>query len=137
MTAIETLERAISKLEQLRDEATGEPEKWRWYNYGKSGSTLAAPNPLPGPVDDVFGQMYGHDLNVLKTTDDWPPTLADAELIVALSRTVEPMLALLRKGRASMRGAEALGNPRPHTPLQKHALATARAILGEENDHDR
>ncbi|GAB2567361.1 hypothetical protein [Leucobacter ruminantium] len=134
MTAIEILERAISKLETLRDEATGEPGKWRWYDYGKSGRTLAAPNPIPGPVDGYFGQMYGHDLNVLKTTDDWPPTLADAELIVALSRTVEPMLDTLRFAQSlfyvPMYGEQA-------AEIVQHSLAIARAILGEENDHDR
>lgn len=117
MTAIEVLERAISKLETLRD-AVASP-----YWIRDRADIIAV------EVDEgeyVASYLVASDL-----------AANDAALIVALSRTVEPMLALLRKGRASMRGTETLGKAHPHTPLQKHALALARAILGEENDHDR
>ncbi len=93
MTAIETLERAIGKLEQLRDESPGE--------FDTEG----------------FSLVFGVD-----------GTTPEARLLVVMSRTVEPTLALLSK---MLDAARATGEAHPAV------LALARAILGEENDHDR
>ena len=52
---------------------------WEWHPYMSSGATLAKPN------------HPGHEVNILKTTDDWPPVADDAEFIAA-SRTDIPYL---------------------------------------------
>jgi hypothetical protein len=57
----------LSEIRARLDKAT--PGPWEVVGYGTSGVTIAHPN-----------EGY-HDLNVLKTTDDWPPNAADAELI--------------------------------------------------------
>lgn len=109
MTAIETLERAISKLEQLRDEAT--PGEW-W-----ATRDLKLPSVFAGT---------GLSNDVLVAADCRLP--GDAALIVALSRTVEPMLAFLRE-------AQRMGQLELRNPERGYALWLAKTILGEENDH--
>lgn len=113
MTAIEVLERAISKLETLRDEAC----ELSWTSTDQSPSMdgrnwVIRTEGAPGMR--ITAHDYGHYGNV--------------ELIIALSRTVEPMLALLSK---MLDAARATGEAHPAV------LTLARAILGEENDHDR
>lgn len=118
MTAIETLERAISKLGQLRDEACELP----WTSTDQSPSMdgrnwVIRTEGAPGMR--ITAHDYGH--------------YGNAELIVALSRTVEPMLDVLgTEARRIIQNGSARED-------QTHfnALDLARAILGEENDHDR
>lgn len=114
MTAIETLERAISKLEQLRDEAT--PGEWSYRRevLGLRNTTVISGNEQVGYV--TVGQFYE----------------GTAEMIVALSRTVEPMLALLREGIREVHRSGAY-----LTDMAKACIRLAESILGEENDHDR
>lgn len=112
MTAIEALERAISKLETLRDEACGLP----WTSADQSPSMDGRNWVIR--TEGVAGMRitahdYGHYGNV--------------ELIVTLSRTVEPMLALLSKMLDAARATDGEAHP--------DVLALARAILGEETDH--
>lgn len=46
--------------------ATTGPWTWTWGDYGRGGATLSHdPTPELG--------FPGHDVNVLKTTDDWAP----------------------------------------------------------------
>ena len=118
MTAVETLERAISKLETLRDEACELP----WTSTDQSPSMDGRNWVIR--TEGVAGMRitahdYGH--------------YGNAELIVALSRTVEPMLALLREALGSIRWTQTRG---ALSPTEGIAIRLARAILGEESDHD-
>lgn len=94
MTAIEILERAISKLETLRDESPGE--------FDTAG----------------FSFVFGVD-----------GTTPEAGLLITLSRTVDPLLGVLRL-------AVEFSRITPNRYVDA-ALALARAILGKESDHDR
>ncbi|MBK0419975.1 hypothetical protein JD276_13135 [Leucobacter sp. CSA1] len=115
MTAIEILERAICKLEQLRDEAT--PGEWWATRDLKWPSVFAG----TGMSDDV---MVASECRLP----------GDAALIVALSRTVGPMLAHMRLVLEAMRQPSTAGCASADEMVTLHL---ARAILGEENDHDR
>lgn len=60
------------------------PGPWEWHDYAKSGRTLAH---QPEPIGRVNGlDLHVHEMNVLKTTDDWPATAADEALIAASPR---------------------------------------------------
>jgi hypothetical protein len=72
----------LAELAALADAAT--PGPWVWHGYMESGQTLAFPN-----------EPY-HEANVLKTTDDWPPTDADAAFIAASREAVPALIAALR-----------------------------------------
>ncbi len=113
MTAIEVLERAISKLETLRDGATDGP----WSVDG--AGDIVAPWQPGDPTWRTMNWVVAGDGQIAVTKQD-------ADLIVALSRAVEPMLALLSK---MLDGARVTGAVHPDV------LALARAIIGEENDH--
>lgn len=127
--AIEVLERAISKLETLRRGAReqgyleiGEYQPWGEQNqngdyaesilFDKRGETLAYGLP----------DGAGH-------------------LIVALSRTVEPMVSVLRgaieewRDYAEMADSSGLNPAHHQSVIVSGALALARAILGEEAGH--
>ncbi|WP_336652684.1 MULTISPECIES: hypothetical protein [unclassified Leucobacter] len=118
-TATETLERAISKLEKMRDEA---------------GLDLWAA-PIRDPFDpdyDIYvyeGPGLSTDRCIF-TTDSKP----HVDAILALSRTVDPMLDMLRFARGLF-GAQIHGEQAAATV--DLALYLARAILGEETDHGR
>ena len=72
----------LDEIEARADAAT--PGPWEWHPYMGSGATLAKPNhPF-------------HELNILKTTDDWPPVAADAEFIAAARTDVPQLVAALR-----------------------------------------
>lgn len=62
------MKKTDEELEALRDRTT--PFPWFWQDYGSGGRTLA----------HQFDPMF-HELNILKTTDDWPPRAEDEELI--------------------------------------------------------
>lgn len=125
MTAIETLERSISKLETLRDEACGLP----WTSTDQSPSMDGRNWVIR--TEGVAGMRitahdYGHYGNV--------------ELIVALSRTVEPMLDMLRHAHEWLlegNNAAVVEGSSVFRAQITPELDLARAILGEENDHDR
>jgi len=120
VTAIEVLERAISKLEELRRASReqgyleiGEFQPWGEQNqngdyaesilFDKRGETLAYGLP----------DGAGH-------------------LIVALSRTVEPMLELLKHSRRTYWPVGAAPEAWESFEENQRVLALARAILGEE-----
>lgn len=77
------------RLRELLAAATGVGE-WYWTPYGKGARTLAKPGPLLG---GAFGESRGHEHNILKTTEDWPPTEADAALIAAAVNALPELLA--------------------------------------------
>lgn len=121
--AIEILERAISKLETLRDEAAPE------WHQGRDGVRYENAVELysrrePGEPDSRDVARF----------DD----AADASLAVALSRTVEPMLDMLRHAHEWLlegnNAAVVEGSSVVRAQITPE-LEIARAILGEENDH--
>lgn len=77
-----TAEQWVTEQEALIATATGTP--WEWHGYGNGGQTLASPNP------------GFHELNVLKTTDDWPPHAGDAALIAASRTSLPQAVAAIR-----------------------------------------
>ncbi|MDA8440472.1 MAG: hypothetical protein M0Z51_16660 [Propionibacterium sp.] len=91
MTALPSLADA----RRLAQEATDGP--WEWHGYGTAGATLARPN-LP----------Y-HELNILKTTDDWPPSEPDAEFMAASRDLVPAMERAIRAVLAEHHRAVAYG----------------------------
>lgn len=78
-------------LRAIADAAT--PGPWYWHPYATSGATLASPGPALGSIGGF--PVRGHELNVLKTTDDWPPASADAEFIAAARTHLPALLDLL------------------------------------------
>lgn len=79
----------VAALRELLTAATPAGD-WYWTPYGERGKTLARPGPLLG--SGMFGESRGHEHNILKTTDDWPPTEADAALIAALVNAAPALL---------------------------------------------
>ena len=95
MTDPMTTER-LDEIEARANAATQGP--WERHPYMGSGATLAKPNhPF-------------HELNILKTTDDWPPVAADAEFIAAARTDVPALLAEVRRLQAA---AERVPEPLP------------------------
>ena len=121
MTAIEILERAISKLEQLR-EAEGFPWEVCDHNEG-----MSPPRPLWGIVNEAYLNPPEDDEAPWVAVEIHTGDKSTAELVVALSRTVEPMLAMLRE-------ALRMGHLELRNPELGYEVLIARAILGEEND---
>ena len=73
----------LAEIEARANAATQGP--WEWHPYMGSGATLAKPNhPF-------------HELNILKTTDDWPPIAPDADFIAAARTDVPALLAEVRR----------------------------------------
>ena len=96
MTDTMTPER-LDEIEARANAAT--PGPWEWHPYMGSGATLAKPNhPF-------------HELNILKTTDDWPPVAADAEFIAAARTDVPALLAEVRRLQAAVERVRVLHVP--------------------------
>lgn len=72
----------LDEIEARAEAAT--PGPWEWHPYMSSGATLAKPN------------HPGHEVNILKTTDDWPPVADDAEFIAHARTDVPALVAALR-----------------------------------------
>ena len=84
----------LDQIEARADAATQGP--WEWHPYMGSGATLAKPNhPF-------------HELNILKTTDDWPPVAADAEFIAHAREDLPRLLAAVRAVEAVHEPIDAL-----------------------------
>ena len=87
----------LAEIEARANAATQGP--WEWHPYMGSGATLAKPNhPF-------------HELNILKTTDDWPPVAADAEFIAAARTDVPALLAEVRRLQAAVERVRELHRP--------------------------
>ena len=94
----------LAEIEARANAATQGP--WEWHPYMGSGATLAKPNhPF-------------HELNILKTTDDWPPVAADAEFIAAARTDVPALLAEVRRLQAAVERVRELHKP---VPVYAHA----------------
>lgn len=109
MSSVETLEAAIARLEELKAEST--PGEW-W-----TTRDLKWPGVFAGP---------GLSADVLVADEFRLP--GDAQLVVTLSRTVDPILDMLRFARGLF-GAQIQGEQAAATV--DLALYLARAILGE------
>lgn len=78
------------RLDQIEARAAAATEgPWGWHGYMETGATLATPGL-------VIGGFPTHELNVLKTTDDWAPTTADATFIAAARTDVPALTKALR-----------------------------------------
>lgn len=111
MTAAETIQAAIDRLEQLKADST--PGEWVTSIEGLS---------RPRGLDIKAGRVW-----VASDGDGYQGAIgnhADAELIVALHRTIDATLELLRW---QMEGFFPGGDPF----IDEDGLAFARAILGE------
>ena len=104
MTDPMTTER-LDEIEARANAATQGP--WEWHPYMGSGATLAKPN------------HHFHEVNILKTTDDWPPVAADAEFIAAARTDVPQLVAALRAVLAR------------HRPVSYAATANCGLVLYE------
>lgn len=128
MTAIETLEAAIARLEELRDGAFPGP-----YEPGVGGGDhwyLFANDEAVAYISANDGSDEEHR----------EPT---ARLIAALSRTMDPMIAVLRRAAAEHYDDEAhwqeVGKSHLRTflktsPIGIAAVELARSVLGREGD---
>lgn len=112
--SIEILERAITRLEQLKDEASEFP----WCHQPWGGQNQNG--------DYSGGEVYfGDGFDRISEVHD-----ADGELIVALSRCVDPILVMLRFARG-MAGAQIKGEQAEATV--DLGVALAHAVLGESD----
>jgi hypothetical protein len=125
-TAVETIQAAIEKLEELKALSTG-PNLWM------------VDREFPAKVlhPDKPGYDWDGQLVADTNTDEigLPTNPADARLIVTLHRTIDAQLAILANGLIVAKHWEDIleqvsGTMR--TPIN-HALLLARAILGEES----
>jgi len=117
MNAVERIEAAIEKLEQLKTEST----QVTWSQVGAHG-----PSDLGVSVRIPISRH--HDVLA------YAGTAANAHLIVTLHRTIDAQLAILRAGRSACRAFPHVVNDRDlpgwAAEAKVHALAFADAILG-------
>lgn len=125
MTAIETLEAAIARLEELRDGATPGVWTYRPEVLGLPSTTVMSGDETVGYV--AVGQFHE----------------GTAELVVAMRRAVDPLIALMRRAAAEHYDDEAhwqeAGKPHLRTflktsPIGLAAVEVARSVLGREGD---
>lgn len=77
------MKKTTEELEALASRIT--PSPWFWQDYGSGGRALA----------HQFDPMF-HELNILKTTDDWPPRSEDEMLIRIAPDLLAEVLELRR-----------------------------------------
>ena len=82
------------ELRQLLAGASVPIGRWYWHPYGRQSVTIAAPGP-------VLSGWPTHELNVLKTTEDWPPCSTDADLIVAAVNALPDLFDQLEDGEVA------------------------------------
>ena len=130
MNAAETIAAAIEKLEALRDAGTPGPygfeDGWQPPQWKDSGWTyVRVVAGEPNRISGIRGMVLSTD-GTLPASEGKARTLADAELIVTLHRTIDAQLAILRVG---------INEISPHDdttePITEAAFRLARAILGE------
>lgn len=94
----------IAEIRKRLAAATGGGD-WYWHPYMNGGKTLASPG---AEYDTGMGfKSRFHELNVLKTTDDWPPNDDDAALIAHAPTDLADLLAEIERLTASERNARA------------------------------
>lgn len=109
MTPVERLQAAIDKLEKFKAESTPGPWSVNVHHNAMHTAEFRAPNPFNG-----FMLVAAH-------TND-----ADPELVVALHRTIDPQLAILR---AEFERTSTPLVPGMYAIVEEHVLALADAIL--------
>ena len=119
MNTVDVLERAIKRLEELRDgHSMYGSHPWRDEAHDDRGYTTRVISADGYPVPGCFN--CGDNEGIYEGTD--------AALIAALSRAVDPILDFLRFARALF-GAQIQGEQAAATV--DLALYLARAVLGE------
>ena len=113
MGALDDIQSAIEKLTKLRDKSSQ-----GWWTILDNGDRFIAEEDPDG--DGAFEYII--------TEPVWFNNPVDADLIVALHRTIDAQLAILTDGLADMMSRERLGLPLNTGPVR--TLALARAING-------
>ena len=122
MSAIETIQAAIEKLETLREKST--PRPWTAMEYDSNPGDQGVPIIGGGEI----GSMEGHLTAYTMTLGSEERSVIDAELIVTLHRTIDPNLATLR---AALVETDFVLS-KAEKPYWHAAVALAREILWEE-----
>ena len=122
MSAVETIQAAIEKLEMLRTKST--PRPWTAMEYDSNPGDRGVPIIGGGEI----GSMEGHLTAYTMTLGSEEQSVIDAELIVTLHRTIDAQLALLRAAQDDYN--QYGGKP---SPFFANDVALAIAILGEES----
>ena len=122
MSAIETIQAAIVKLEQLKADCT--PGEWWAMEYDSNPGDQGV--PIIG--GDELGSLGGHLTAYTMTLGSEERSVIDAELIVTLHRTIDPNLATLR---AALVETDFVLS-KAEKPYWHAAVALAREILWEE-----
>ncbi len=132
MNAAETIQAAVDKLERLRAAATSGPfgfeDGWQppqWKDQGWTYVRVVAGEP--NSISGVRSMVLSTD-GTLPGSEGKRRTLADAELIVTLHRTIDAQLDFLRTVRG-LAGAQIKGELAEL--VIGHGEQFARSILGE------
>ena len=128
MSAVETIQAAIERLETLRDKST--PRPWTAMEYDSNPGDQGVPIIGGGEI----GSMDGHLTAYTMTLGSEEQSVIDAELIVILHRTIDAQLEILQECRDFYANSQAIGMP--DTEMAEYygnTVALAAAILGEES----
>jgi hypothetical protein len=134
MNAVERLEAAIVKLEQLNAEST--PGPWQWWNLERADRGWTGNGPTLETVarDDLDPECAKAGVIVAWGHDAWGLDVepADADLIVTLHRTIDAQLAILRTALVIVTPEPGFLHSYDAGPGSQvgNALALADAILG-------
>lgn len=120
--SIETIERAITKLEQLKQDAA--PLPWSIENHEES--KWREPHQMVAQINAPDGEPAIMQLGCSCCDFGLAGQPETFELVAALSRTVDPLLAFLHYSAANSILSTAAVNL-----VDPNALLLARAILGE------
>ena len=124
MSAVETIQAAIERLETLREKST--PRPWTAMEYDSNPGDQGVPIIGGGEI----GSMEGHLTAYTMTLWNEEQSMIDADLIVTLHRTIDAQLAILNDAvvwfNDSCCDEHGMKGSAP-------ALLLARAILGEES----
>lgn len=139
MSAAEMIAAAIEKLQALRDASTPGPygveDDWQPPQWKDSGWTyVRVVAGEPNPISGIRGMVLSTD-GTLPGSEGKARTLANAELIVTLHRTIDPDLEFLRAAAETGISDTAVTNPEQFkgagAVLYRAAVNLARAILRE------
>lgn len=106
----------ILELKALAENAT--QGEWKFIQYGKSGKSL------------VVESEHFHDYNILKTTDDWPPSYEDARYIEGLCpENVLKLIEVIESQRKEITMLQVSGEPSRRSRRKMDALARENSKL--------
>jgi hypothetical protein len=137
MNAAETIQAAIEKLEALKESATPGPfgfeDGWQppqWKSIGHTYVRVVAGKP--NHISGIRSMVLSTD-GAMPGSEGKRRTLADAELIVTLHRTIDAQLTILREGLRAIESLDGLGIDTADIPwADVPELQLARSILGED-----